>query len=153
MNSPRQASSDNIDFPTICWFVGIVECESSAPEKVFDDDLLQFWGVMANFCLEMLNNVLWIMERATDKGFRTVHKAVKAISGLLPVVGADIASIAIIDGGGHKVDIPIEEINMLSLNREPCPSIDPRAPAAKIGNDRVGGVIEAKCNRADVCNI
>ena len=63
------------------------------------------------------------------------------------------ASIAIIDGGGHKVDIPIEEINVLSLNHEPCPSIDPRAPVAKIGNDRVGGVIEAKCNRADVCNI
>ncbi len=103
----------DVDFSTRGRLGGIVKRESSTPKEVLDDSLLQMRGVVGNFCLEALDHVVRIVEGTADRGFCTVHEAMKAIGGLLPIVGANMASIAVVDGGGDEVDVSIEKIDAL----------------------------------------
>jgi hypothetical protein len=55
-----------------------------------------------------------------------------------------LACIAVIDGGGDKINIPIEKINTLALYGE---------PSIKISLGRVGNFIEQRGNGTNLRNV
>ena len=149
----RQPVTMDVDFSTRGRLGGIVKRESSTPKEVLDDSLLQMRGVVGNFCLEALDHVVRIVKGTADRGFCTVHEAMKAIGGLLPIVGANMASIAIVDGGGDEVDVSIEKIDALLLDSEPCAAIDPGSPPSQVSDGRIGSIIEDGGNGTKMDNI
>src|SRR5579859_1598594 len=153
MNGSCQTTSDNIDLPTRGSLRGILKGEPGGPEETLDDSLLEMRGILGNLCLEPLDYMIRIVERTADHGFCTIHEAMKAISGLLPIVGANMANIAIVEGGGDKIDVSIQKIDTLLLNREPCAAIDPGSPPSQISHGRVGSIIDAGGNSTNMVNI
>src|SRR5712692_4430405 len=69
-----------------------------------------------------------------------LHEAMKAIGGLLPIVGANLACIAVVDGGGDEVDVSIDKIDPLTLDSEPCAAIDPGPPPSQISHGGLGSI-------------
>jgi hypothetical protein len=114
VNSSCQATRHQVNFSTRGRLGGIVERESGAPKEVFDDGLLEMRGVMGNLCLETLDSLIRVVEGTANSGLCAIHEAVKAIGGLLPVIRAHEALIAVIDGRGDKVKVPIEKIDTLA---------------------------------------
>ncbi len=117
VNSSCQATSHQVNFSTRGRLGGIVERESGAPKEVFDDGLLEMRGVMGNLCLETLDRLVRVVEGTANSNLCTIHEAVKAIGRLLPVIGAHEALIAVIDGRGDKVKVPVEQIDTLASYR------------------------------------
>src|SRR5258706_15304124 len=85
-------------------------------------------GVVGNLCFEALDHVVRVGEGTTDPGFCTVHEAMKAIGGVLPIIREKMSSLAVGDGGRKKIDVSIEKKDGLLLGCEPVPPNDPRSP-------------------------
>jgi hypothetical protein len=152
VNGSCQATGDEVDLSTRCRLGGIVKRESGTPKKVLDDSLLEMRGVVSNLCLEALDHLVRVVEGTADRGFCTVHEAMKAIGGLLPIVGANMASITVIEGRGDEVDVPIEKIDTLTPYGEPCSTIDPGSPPSQVSYGRIGSIIENGGNGTNLDN-
>lgn len=132
MNGSCQTTSDEIDFSACSRLVGIVERESGTPEEFFDDSLLEVRRILDHLCFEALDHVIRVVERAADGCLCAIHEAVKAIGRLLPVIGANDATITLIERRGDEVNVAVEKIDALAPYREPCAAIDPGSPPSQV---------------------
>ena len=86
--------------------------------------------VMMMVCFKLFKNAIGVIEGLVDLGLSTIHVAVKAIGGLLPVIRANNALIAVIESRGDKAYVVIEKIYSLALDSEPRAAIDPGSPTS-----------------------
>ncbi len=153
VNGSCETPGEDVDFSMRGGLGGIVKCESGTPEKVLDNGLPQMGGVVGNLCLEALDHVLRVVEGTADRGFCTVHEAMKAIGGLLPIVGANVACIAVVDGAGDEVDVSIEKIDTLTPYCEPCAAIDPGPPPSQIRHSGLLSIVDVSGNGTNMANV
>jgi hypothetical protein len=86
-------------------------------------------------------------------GLGTVYLAVEAVRRLLPVVGPAAPGQLIVDGARHEVEVAVQQVDALAVDREPRTAVDPLAPDADVGDDRIRRVVEAPGDLADGADI
>jgi ribosomal protein L1 len=60
--------------------------------------------------------MLRIVEWLIDDDLCAIHKAMKAISSLLPIIGMDNALVAVVNGGGNQINVAVKKIHAPTLN-------------------------------------
>src|SRR5450755_4390637 len=153
VNGPRQAAGDKIDLATRSRLVRVVERESGAPQKDLADGLLESGRVVNDLRLQSLNNGVGIVEGTADGGLGTIHKIVKTIGRLLPVVRAHNTLLALGEGRGDEINVAIEKIDALSLNIKPRAAVDPRSPSSHLSNGKVGRIVNSCGDGTNMSNI
>src|SRR5450755_1233357 len=153
VNRSRQAAGDKVDLATSGRLVGIVKRETGAPQKSLADALLEQGRVVDNLCFQTLNNGVGIVEGTADGGLGTIHKAVKAIGRLLPVVRAHNTLLALGEGRGDEINVAIEKIDALSLNIKPRAAVDPRSPSSHLSNGKVGRIVNSCGDGTDMGDV